>query len=309
MMASFSAALGQMAVLFSFMLCGYIFNKLKITPPETSQVLSKLEMYIFLPCLCYRTLSGSFTREVLGSKLKLILSACVLFAAVVAVSLIIVRFFSKDKMQRAIYLYGFIIPNMGYMGYPLVEAVFGAEVLADFMVFATPFNIFIYTAGIWMLNPNRTWSVKSLLNPTLIALFLGVAAGLTGLRLPAFMDTAIASAAACMSPTAMLLTGFVLARAPLGAMFKNPKTYIASFIRLVAFPAVFGGLMLLLRVPDYTALLGICLLALPIGLNNVVFPESFGVDSTAGAQLCLMANIMGVITIPLIYSLVGTLAG
>lgn len=297
-----------MAVLFIFMLCGYVFKKFRITPDATSQVLSKLEMYVFLPALCFNTLSGNFRPEVLSSKLALLGTSVCLLAVVLTTSIFLAKLFARDKMQRAIYIYGFTIPNLGYIGYPLVEAVFGPATLADFMIFCLPFTVFIYTVGLWMLNPNHSWSWKSLLNPTLIALLLGVVCGLTGFTLPDFLNKALTSAASCMAPAAMLLTGFVLARAPLKTMFANPKIYLAAFLRLIAFPAVFGGIMLLIGLPSYSVRLAVSMLCLPLGLNNVVFPEAFGVDSTAGAQLCLMSNILGVVTIPLILSFISTLA-
>lgn len=114
-------------------------------------------------------------------------------------------------------------------------------------------------------------------------------------------------ASGCMAPLAMLLTGFVLAKRPFLELIKNPKMYLASFLRLIVFPVVFSGILWLLGADNETVMLCACLLALPMGLNNIVFPEAFGGDSYTGAQSCFVCNILGLFTVPVMYTLIANL--
>jgi len=201
------------------------------------------------------------------------------------------------------------VPNMGYMGYPLVGAVLGEMTLLDFMVVAVPSNLFIYTAGMYMLNPNKTFSWKKVFNPPMIALIVGVTVGVCRIPVPDIVLSAANSASNCMAPCAMLLTGFVLAKQPLGAMFTNFKSYLISFIKLIIFPLTGFGLMRLLGAPQQAVILCTIALALPFGLNSVVFPEAFGGDSTPGARLCFIGNLMALVTIPLVFLLLSRIYG
>ena len=52
-MQVFTATLNQMLVLFIFMALGFFLNKNKLLPSDDSVVLSKLETYVFVPCLVF----------------------------------------------------------------------------------------------------------------------------------------------------------------------------------------------------------------------------------------------------------------
>ena len=43
--------------------------------------------------------------------------------------------------------------------------------------------------------------------------------------------------------------------------------------------------------------------ATPLGLNTVVFPAAYGVDTKTGASMAMISQVLCVITIPLMYGL------
>lgn len=302
-MEIFSLTLSQMIVFFVFMAIGYAFKRLNVTPDSTGAVLSKLELYVFLPALCFKTFSSNLRPEKLAHELPILGYACAVLAVTFALSIPLAHLFSKNQMTRAVYIYALTIPNIGYIGYPLVGAVFGNDTLLDFMVFTLPFNLFIYTVGMYILNPKHELSWKSLLSPILLAIFAGAVIGLSGLTIPSVVSGLLDTASGCMGPIAMILTGYVLARGKITEMISNPRMYIASFIRLIALPAIIGAVMYVLRCDTYITLLTVCMLALPMGLNNVVFPEAFGGDSKTGAQSCFVSNVLALATVPIAYGI------
>lgn len=306
---TFEVTFTQMSVFFIFMTVGYLLKKGKLLPDETGTVLSRLELYIFLPALCFNTFSQNLKIEVLSGKLPLLGWSFAVLAVTFILSIPLSMLFSRERMTRAIYSYAFTVPNLGYLGYPLVGAVFGPQVLLDFMIFTLPFNLFIYTIGMYILNPAREFNLKKVLNPIILSILAGTCIGLSGLVLPSFVGNLMSSASACVGPVAMLLTGFVLARAPISEMVSNYRMYIAGIIRLALIPLFVGGTMVLIGADRGVTLIVCAMLALPMGLNNVVFPEAFGSDSKTGAQSCFVSNIMGVITVPFAYMLLTSLFG
>lgn len=304
MLEIFLITASQMFVLFFFMTLGYIFKKKNVTPDSTPTVLSKLEMYIILPALCFSTFAEKFTRDVVSRQTKTLLWATLVLVVSGVVALLLARLFSKEKNTVMVYTYALTIPNIAYIGYPLITAVFGDEVMFDFMVFALPFQVYIYSIAIYMLNPRHEFSLKSLLNPSLIALFLGAAVGICGIKIPAVIDNILSMASSCMAPIAMLLSGFILARSSAKELLSNPKMYLASFLRLIVLPAVFAVMLILFGADKYNVMLCACMLSLPMGLNNIVFPEAFGGDSKTGAQSCFVCNILGLFTVPVMFALI-----
>lgn len=301
---TFYITINQMIKLFVFLLCGFFFKKKALSPDTTATVLSKLEVNIFLPCLCFNSFSENFTLSTISEKLPLLGISLIVLGLSFLLSVLLSRIFAKNSFIRDVYVYSYTIPNLGFIGYPLIAAVFGDEMLFNFMVFCIPFNIFIYTAGIYMLNPNKEFTFKKLANPSLIAMFIGMMTGILSIPVPSFLTGITTSASACMAPVAMILTGFVLANSSIRKLFGDIKIYIAAFIRLAVIPLAAFGIFWLTGIHDLPFILSVSLLCLPFGLNSVVFPEAYGGDSTPGAQLCCISNIMGIITIPLIFSLI-----
>ena len=208
MLETLSVTVNQILVMFSFMVIGYVFRKKNLAGGEVDAVLSSLLVNIFMPALCFETFSNHFSVDTVTQNSTYLLSGIGVFALMLVCAKVSSKIFSENPMQDGIYTYSFLIPNLGYMGYPLVEAVFGEEALFNMMVFVIPFNIAIYTYGIYILHPERKWDMKKIINPCIIAIVAGMICGLTAVKIPLLVTDILDSAKVCMSPAAMILAGF-----------------------------------------------------------------------------------------------------
>ena len=208
----------------------------------------------------------------------------------------------KKKYEKKVYAYSFIIGNYGYLGYALIEYVFGQTVLTDFMLFVIPFVIFTYTAGFMMLTGSG-FTFKRLVTPSTVSIVLGIAAGLSGVYIPDIIATVTANASACVGPLSMLLTGITLSTFMAKDLLSNKTAYAVSFIRLIGLPAV---AYLICKVAGLDTLLPMILMVacMPCGLNTVVFPKIVGEDCTTGARLALITHTLSIVTLPLWLSLI-----
>ena len=222
-----------------------------------------------------------------------------------------------DAVEKRTAAYSMVVPNFGYLGYPLVLALFGQEALAQFMAFTLPFNFYIYGFAMpqWMPKTGKNGlgaRLKRMLSAPMIALLLGVAFGLSGLKLPTAVTDVLSSASACVGPCAMLLAGLSVAKRPLRRTLSNGRAYGISAIRLLVLPALVTALLLGLRqlLPLDRALFLIpCIYAaLPLGLNPVVFAETYGGDGSFGADCGLISMVLALATLPCALYLVMLLA-
>ena len=101
----------------------------------------------------------------------------------------------------------------------------------------------------------------------------------------------------------MLLTGITIASIDLKATVKNRMVYFLSIIRLVIIPLIAIGLLSLIPIPYGLALCSICALAMPLGLNSVVIPGAYGLDTSAAAGMALVSHVLSCISIPVIFML------
>ncbi|MBP3591384.1 MAG: AEC family transporter [Clostridia bacterium] len=325
MLDTFLATLNPMLTLFICIAVGYIANKTKILPENAGKVMAKLETWIFCPALSFSTMAKNCRPETLSTHAKNILLSCILVTFSLTISTLLARFFVKEKSaERGVYLYALAFANSGYIGDPLVLALFGDVALSYYKLFCLPISITIYTWGISVLVPageNKSNSFKRLLTAPTVAMLLGIAAGLTGLGaiMPTPIISALDSLKACMGPVAMLLAGFTVARFDLVGMLKNKKVYAASVLRLTVIPAViisalFGIKTLLnlafgMGIGNSVLFLAFFAIAAPLGLNTVVFPEAYGGDPKTGASMTLISHTLCILTIPILYALMIELFG
>ena len=229
--------------------------------------------------------------------------------AITVVSIIIAVFlsklFSKDGYLRKIYTYSFAVANFSFMGNAVVLGIFGEDVLFDYMIFTLPLCLYVYSYGTASLKPDNDnkLSIKMFMNPICLSMLFGGVAGLIGLPIPKFLVTAISSAGACMSPLAMMLTGFVVANFSIKKLAKVKRIYLASALRLIILPLLFVFVLKLLNTDSSVIMLTLCATAMPLGLNTVVFPAAYGGDTTPGASMALISHLMSIITIPIMFTL------
>ena len=305
-MQVFTSTLNQMMVLFIFMALGFFLNKKRLLPLDDSVVLSKLETYAFVPCLVFSVFYKNCTVENFRLKWTYMLYGAAIMAVSLPIGIALAKLFAKDEYLKKIYTYSFAVANFSFMGNAVVLGVFGEEILFDYMIFTLPLNLYVYSIGTASLIPTeggKKLSVKTFVNPIFISLILGAFCGLLSVPLPKFITTAISSAGACMSPLAMLLTGFVIGEYSLKTLAGDKKVYLASVIRLIILPAIFMAVLLLLKTDKAIIRVALCATAMPLGLNTVVFPAAYGGDTTPGAGMALISHLISIITIPVMFSI------
>ena len=120
---------------------GYFLRRRNHLPAESGKIVSLLCTFLFSPAYSIVNLSKNLTMDVLEEKLA-ILGYGVLFTAVAyGVGFVLSRFFGKTPQEKRSLIYAFSTPNFGYFGYPVIEVVFGPQVLADVMIFCIPLSV------------------------------------------------------------------------------------------------------------------------------------------------------------------------
>lgn len=304
-MQVFSATLNQMFVLFIFMALGYFLNYKSILPENTTAVISKLETNVLVPCLVFNTFYKYCTIVNISQKWLYLVYGTAITILSIVIGVFLSKLFAKDNYLKKIYTYSFAVANFSFMGNAVVLGIFGEEVLFDYMIFTLPLCLYVYSFGTASLIPdnNNKFSFKAFLNPICISMLLGTLAGLTSLPLPKFLITAVSSAGACMSPLAMILTGFVVANFSIKTLAKVKRIYLASILRLIILPLIFVFILKLMDTNDSIVMLTLCATAMPLGLNTVVFPAAYGGDTTPGASMALISHLMSIITIPIMFAI------
>lgn len=293
-----STVFTQVLTLFIFVSIGYLLGNCCICDLSHTKVISKLLVYIFLPCNVFKTFSGNFTISYIAGNYTLVIAGTVVLLCMLIFAHFLAKLFAKERYNRYLYEYTILIPNFGYMGYALALDLFGTAGQINFMTFAIPFSVYIYSVGINILT-KKTFKLKNLLQPVLIAMVLGIAVGLTNLHLPDVLTGTVNKAAQCMAPLSMIMTGLVTAERPLKNILKNKRVYPMLVLRMIVVPLVVGTILRLFFEPSVVQS-AVLFYALPCGINTVVFPKMVDENCEIGISLALTSAALSCITMPLI---------
>ena len=305
----FTRAATQILMILLYIGIGFILRRSKLLPENTSKSLSLLETFVFLPALIFNNLSTNVQIEKITTYSVMLTSGAAFLVAVLIVATIFTKIFSKGRPadEYGTYMYMFAFANYGYVGYPVIEGVFGSTMLTSMILFAVPFTFAIYTYGAILLSndgKSKKLKIPPKMIPILCALALGVIVGLTGIKLPTVVTGMTGALKGCMSPVAMIMTGFVLGSLNFKEIFTSARAYAISIVRLVVIPLVFIGALLLLgtfiNIPGELMIIALFIASMPIGLNAVIFVEASGRDSTENARTCLISYILALVTVPLV---------
>ena len=293
----------QVLILLAFAAVGFALSKFKIVDVSHAKIISALLVYVASPCNTFKTFSAKFTVEYVSTHYVFLLFglATMLF---LAVSMhYFAKIFSKDAYTRSVYEYSMITPNFGYMGYALAESLMGLSGLINVMMFGFPTSCFVNTRGYCMLTKTKV-TLRRLMNPLMIGMLLGMVFGLVGIPQPALMTDLVSRSSACMAPLSMILMGIAVSEFKFKSLFCNIRAYAIVAMRLVVIPLVIGGLIYFAGYGE-VAKSAALVLAMPCGLNTIIFPKLVGEDCEIGASLACVSTILSCISIPLVLTVFG----
>ena len=301
-----AAVISQLMVLFTFIIAGFILRKAKIVSAETSTMLSKLEVFLLCPAVNLRSFALNLNMGNIKEKSVYLILSTLVMIITIFIAKLLARAFTKDSYERGVYSYNFTTGNYGYMGYPLIQALYGPDdMFLNFVVFSIPVAIYIYTEGYRVLTASSKFTVKSVFtSPFIYSITIGAIIGLSGITLPNWITGVLDGASDCMAPIAMIITGIVLAEYEILPLLKKYKVYIASILRLLVIPVCLMFILKAFGLSKEVITIATLFYAVPAGLNPVIFPSSIGRDCKTGLSMVLISNILCIITLPFIVSII-----
>ncbi|WP_069999471.1 AEC family transporter [Cellulosilyticum sp. I15G10I2] len=294
----------QLGVLFLLIFFGYILGKIKVITSAGIEAFSKFIVKVALPALIISGMMIPLTSEKLYNTMYILMLSIPTYGLAYCIAIGFSKAFIKDLSQRGVYRFAIVFSNAGFMGYPVLGAMFGKEAIFYTAVYNIMFNVLLYTLGIKLLkignNEKNKFDFKLLINPGVVASIIGLILFISGLEFPDFLTQAIDYAGSTCTPLSMITIGAMLSALPIKSMFNNVKVYMAAAIRLIIFPVL---ILLLLRyvfgIQD-TLLIAIPVIVagMPVASNAAMMAKEYNNNAELASQIILISTLFSGITIP-----------
>lgn len=310
---TFLNLLSIIGVLFLLMVTGFIASRTKIVNTDSPKHLSKLIIAIGQPMMIVAALiSKNFSEANLKAGLFYMMLGFLLHPVMALFGFMFSPLF-PDRRQRNLSTFGFIFNNCGFIGFPILGAIFGANGPFYGAFFVIGFHIYLWTLGIWILSRGeehiRLTPKKALLNygtvPCLIGLGLYLLKALV--PIPAFLiDFSNHLGNLCL-PISVLVTGALLATQDFKRMLSDGRLYLFNAVKLIGIPllvCLLAKLITLGMADSYSIVLFCAVIsALPCAATISMLAEMYDLDSPYAARMVGSTSILSLATLPLIYYL------
>lgn len=292
-----SAVISQLISLFLMMIIGYAAARAGLITPDFRKKLSAFTLSTAAPCI----ILSSALESSGGMNVPVTLGTAALFYVVmIALAKVFVLVMRTPASQRKLDELMLIYTNVGFMGIPVVQSIYGATGVAMVSMFILMFNLTFFSYGIMLISGGTKINLRALINPCIFAALGAMVLSFTGLRLPAVVESTISSVGAINTPMAMMIIGASLAHSDLRAALTNMRLYRVSTVSMLVMPLCVLALSLLLPVEPMLRGVAVCMAAMPIAGNCAMASDMYTPEDMTASHAVIVSTLMSAVTLPLI---------
>lgn len=294
----------QVMILVLIMAVGVYTRKRQMITDETRQKLSELLLQVTLPAMVVISFQFDFDPAMLAGAAMILVIA---FAAHGGPALLGTLLFRRyPASTRKVLQFVAVFSNCGFMGFPVLESIYGREGVFYGSVYMIAFHVFLWTFGVMLFQGRRDPQAlrKAALNPGILAVIVGLGFFGLSIRLPYPLYQALDMIGAMTTPIAMLVVGSILADVDIRRALKGSALYYGTAVRLLLLPL---ALLLILRplpMPPLIQQISVLLVAMPAAANTAIFTEAYGADTIFASRIIAFSTLASIVTIPAVLWLV-----
>ena len=229
----------KMLMMVLMMGVGFVAGKTKVMTDESNHSLSVIINKITMPCMVlYSALNNEHALSN-AQVMELVVLALASYVVLILLSKLFTLIVRPEKGHRGLYEFILIFANQGFIGIPVISAVYGTDAVFYLSIFIIVFFLVLYSYGTCLVQeiPMKNVDFRQMLSPMMIASVLGLVLYLCNVRLPQILTDTIGSLSQVSTPGAMLMTGAALTAIPLKGLFRNGRLFLASAAKLLPFRA------------------------------------------------------------------------
>ena len=291
-----------MVILFTIVVLGYALCKLGYMGDKFDQKLSSIVIDVTCPALILSSVMGAELPD-RSLILPLLGISFLTYILLLVYGFWVPRFVSKSRDEQGMIGFALMFANVGFIGYPIVSAIFGPKAVFYAALLNIPNTFFIFTAGVMLVKGEhnmKSLSAKVLFSPAMIAAFVAALMVAFGVRTPDIIARPVTMVGNITIPAALMVIGSSMARLPLKEIIGSPKVYVASLLRLVVVPLSVYFLFRFCGVSDVINNINTVIIAMPVASYGTMFCMKYGRNPSLMTEMTFVTTLGSILTIPLI---------
>ena len=303
-----------MCKLLFAMVIGYYLFKKKILTREVNTKLSAAVVQITCPCIILNSIS-TVSRDGSGIVLKLFLSGIIMYAIFVLAAFPLTKLMRVPAHLRGTYMCMFIFSNNVFMGYPVVQALFGDSAIFYITIFNMPFNILFFSLALNYFKKDAAiesgtyekekLNIRNFINNGIIASVAALVIYFANIPMPEIFYACVGFIGNITTPLSMIIIGASMAAASLKEIKTEKGIWPMLPIRLGVMPLIVWLFMHV--VTDNATIISICTIGagMPVASLVAMGSAAYPRQGKAASIGVAVSTIVSLVTIPVMAILLG----
>ena len=324
-----------MIVLFAIVVVGYVAGKRGYMGGDFDRRLSSLVIDVTSPALILSsTMGGTLPDRRLI--LPLLGISLITYTLLAGVALFLPPLFTRKKEQWGTVGFALMFGNVGFIGYPIVDSMFGHEAVFYAAVLNVVNTFAVFTVGTMLLlrsdrkpgQPDTTTAETTrhdtgaatpagrphtrtewlwlLASTPMLAAYIAMAIVAFGIDdIPTIVSQPLTLIGNITVPAALLIIGSSMSRLPLRTMMGSPIVYTTTLFRLVLLPMALLALFTLMGFDHLAVSINTVVIAMPVATYGTILCLKMGRDATLITELTFITTLLSIITIPALAQIIG----
>lgn len=285
--------------IFFMLALGYFIKKINLIDEKTKSVMDKICFQVFLPILLFNSIYKTDLESAFEPKLVAfaVISLIILFL----ILCLVIPVIEKEPKKRGVLIQGIFRSNFVIFGLPISIALCGEENIGAVSILIAIIVPLYNALSIVALEFNRGQKinaakiVKSVVrNPLIIGGFIGVAALLLHLHLPAAISQTLSSISGIATPLALIMLGASFDFSKLKGNLK--QILIGVLGKLVIVPLIYIPISVAFGFRGASLAALVVMIGAPTAVSTYTMAGQMDADQTLAGQLVVFDSIGSIIT-------------
>ncbi|MBR3245890.1 MAG: AEC family transporter [Parasporobacterium sp.] len=293
-----------MLKIIAAMALGFLLYKIHILNDTANKGLSGLIVHATSPCMVFTSIISMDGSEI-PNAITILWIGVVIYVVLIILAFLIVRIMKIPAASSGVYQAAIIFGNVGFLGLPLAESLFGPVGLFYMAILNIHMNLFVYSYGFFIIARNSSsgfkFSAKTMINAGIISVIIAMIIFFLQIPLPEYITSPISFIGGITSPLAMIVIGSTAAAHSLKTVFSHKKLYILSAIKLLIIPAITYFILKLTLGNGLMTQVITMYIGMPTAALVSMIAIAYDSDAEIASSATAMMNIFCILTIPLLY--------
>lgn len=314
-----------MAKLILAMALGFYLGKKEVLDANTVKKVSSIIVTFTGPAMVLGSVADMGGQS-LESVLTLLIYGMICYACLPFIGYLFGKLLKVDKDLVGTYMLTILLCNNTFMGFPVVQSLFGNDAVFLTAVLHFAFNIMFYTLGLavirkdgartemskccgkdeqQMKSESKSFRWKNLINPGTIAAIAAMIIFFGGLEVPAIIVQPVTFVGALTMPLSMILIGANMSRYKMKEVLGDWRIYLVALVRLLLLPVLVYITASLVLTDTRLVQIAAITFGMPVAALVAMGTAEYEKQGKVGAIAVAFTTICSMITIPIWAILLG----